>query len=68
MAALTSRHYLTADGGGRVESSTHPDTGERVWACSACPARGDGEDAARTHAAQCRSTTTGGNLPHEHWS
>ncbi|MFF9087743.1 hypothetical protein ACF1BE_15215 [Streptomyces sp. NPDC014991] len=62
---LESRFYLTADCGGRVETSNGPD-GHRVWACSSCEMTGQGEDNGRTHAAGC--TTTGGNLPHDHWS
>ncbi|MDQ1039437.1 Zn-finger protein [Streptomyces sp. V3I8] len=45
--------YLCADGGGRVETATHPDTGERVWSCSSCTARGKGEEQGREHAAGC---------------
>jgi len=67
VAALESRFYLTADGGGRVETATHPETGERRWACSSCGATGQDEANGRTHAAGC-NTTTGGYLPRDHFS
>jgi hypothetical protein len=68
MAGLGSRFYLTADGGGRVETSTHPDTSVRVWSCSSCETRGKGEDEGREHAAQCRTETSRGALPWGHFS
>ncbi|MFJ6852177.1 hypothetical protein ACIQM3_16865 [Streptomyces sp. NPDC091271] len=63
MAVLGSRFYVTADGGGRVESVTHPETGERVWSCSSCEAQGKGEENGRDHAATC-STTVRTTLQH----
>ncbi|MFJ9030023.1 hypothetical protein ACIRQP_16160 [Streptomyces sp. NPDC102274] len=63
MAALDSRLYLTADGGGRVESVTHPETGERVWSCSSCEAHGKGEEQGQKHAAGC--TTDRNTLQHQ---
>ncbi|MFJ7242837.1 hypothetical protein ACIQWB_37755 [Streptomyces olivaceus] len=68
MTALASKFFLTADGGGRVEVATHPDTSARVWACSSCTATGQGEDEGRAHAAECNTTTTGGALPPGHFS
>ncbi|MFF0704988.1 hypothetical protein ACFYVC_32265 [Streptomyces tendae] len=65
MTALDSRFFLTADGGGRVEVSTHPDHGGRVWACSSCDATGQGEDEGRAHAAGCNNR--GGVLPSGHF-
>ncbi|MFG2544352.1 hypothetical protein ACGFOM_18115 [Streptomyces sp. NPDC048594] len=65
MTALDARHYLTADCGGRVEVSTHPDHGGRVWACSSCTATGRGEDEGRAHARQCNSS--GGVLSPGHF-
>ncbi|WP_334665853.1 hypothetical protein [Streptomyces cyaneofuscatus] len=66
MAALGSRFYLTADGGGRVETVTHPETGERVWSCSSCEAQGRGESEGRAHAAGC--STRSGSLPLDHFN
>jgi hypothetical protein len=64
-----SRFYLTADGSGRVETATHPDTGKRVWSCSACPTRGEGEDTGREHAATHTTERRGTPyLPHDHFS
>lgn len=66
---LASRMYLCADGAGRVETSTHPDTGERVWSCSACDMRGEGEDTGRAHAATHTTERRGTpHLPHGHFS
>ncbi|MET7639340.1 hypothetical protein [Streptomyces sp. NPDC005438] len=69
MAALESRFYLTADGGGRVETSNHPDRpGVRVWACTSCGDQGEGyEDNGRAHAAGCNTTTISGYLPRNHF-
>ncbi|MBZ6252178.1 hypothetical protein KVH27_27915 [Streptomyces olivaceus] len=65
MTTLASRWYVTRDGGGRVETANHPETGERRWACSACSETGTGEETGRAHAATCTTTTTsgGGILP-----
>lgn len=68
MPALDSRFYLTADGGGRVETATHPDTGKRVWSCSACTARGEGEGNGREHAASHNSASRTGLFAPDHFS
>lgn len=53
MPLLESRFYVTADGEGRVETSTHPQSGKRVWGCTSCTLRGEGEENGRDHAACC---------------
>jgi hypothetical protein len=70
VAALDSRFYLTADGSGRVETSTHPSTGERVWFCFACSDRGEGEDEGRAHAASHTTAARRGmpHLAHDHFN
>ncbi|AYC41985.1 hypothetical protein [Streptomyces griseorubiginosus] len=68
MPTLEPRYVLCADGGGRVETSNHPDRpGIRVWACTSCEARGEGTEHAIAHAAHCRSVT-GRRLPRGHFS
>ncbi|SCK37250.1 hypothetical protein H181DRAFT_03150 [Streptomyces sp. WMMB 714] len=53
MPTLDSRWLVCRDGDGRVEITTHPEHGRRVWACSGCFTAGTGEDKAREHAARC---------------
>ena len=43
MTALDTKFYLLRNGQGRIEASTHPDTGKRRFYCHGCEASGDGE-------------------------
>jgi hypothetical protein len=63
-----SKFYPLPDGSGRIEASTHPDYGYRVFACSACGAVGAGEGNFHWGEHKQGTTPTGGNLPADHFN